>query len=283
MFLRRASSVLPQTRSFSLLCHIGRVPKKGIKRWYKDVTVAEYIPEAEGDSRPVTAPTSDKPLYTVRLDNRTLITPALNKFWTPSYALAAMVATELDTVEEKIKISNLPLFQMSITANDLLVDNKDTTIKSFMRSLNSDPICSFHRKDQIMSDLTDEYLQPMVQWTESKFGHPLSVVNIDEFQQPQQSPELIETIKEYLVSGLRGGEWGLVGVEVARAVLNSPFLSLALSEGAIGVEQAWRASNIEEIAQQKKYGRLEHHHLRDAFAVAEISQAAAFVRLIQLP
>lgn len=251
--------------------------------------------------------------YEVRLDGRSLRTPggSLLKVPAENSLLATLVTHEWNEQSKVIKSHALPMvgslnrvarspqmlhqgsspvhllltlflpFSLSLHRQTSLIarsidafssgPSRSQSISEMLKYAHTDTLC-FHESDpKALVRLQAEHWDPLLDWIAEKFGHrPVVAMDTLAANQPE---ELIASLRQHLetLSPIQ-----LAALEKALHLTKSLYLSLALLEGQISVEQAMHAAWVETNAQIETWGEVEDSH---DVGWAELGRELGAVRL----
>lgn len=133
-------------------------------------------------------------------------------------------------------------------------------------------LLSFHESSpKALVRLQAEHWDPLLDWVSSRFGHrPSTAQDTLVINQP---PELITSLRSHLQ---RLDALHLACLEKSLHLTKSLYLSLALLEGRLGVEEAMKAAWVETNAQVETWGEVEDSH---DVGWAELGRELGAVRL----
>jgi chaperone required for assembly of F1-ATPase len=110
----------------------------------------------------------------------------------------------------------------------------------------------------------------------ARYRAPLRVTT--ELRAPEQSPEALARIAA-AVAGC--DDFRLAALHVATGLLGSVVLALALAEGRIDAEAAYRAAHIDDLHQIETWGEDAEAMARLAGIRADIAATAEFLALLR--
>jgi chaperone required for assembly of F1-ATPase len=119
-----------------------------------------------------------------------------------------------------------------------------------------------------------ESWQPWLDWAARRYDAWLSVTHGTGFvpQNPQSLAALAQAVSRHDAHGL-----AVLGVVVP--IFGSLVLGLALTDGAIEADEAFRLSCLDEIFQEERWGQDAEATARRASAAQEIALAARYIEL----
>lgn len=243
---------------------VGRVRKDGsTPRFFRKVSV---IRRTDGTG------------YEVELDHRyALLSSDRNvRLVLPTESLAVAVALDWENMHDNVDMRRMPMYTLSSVAVDA-----DEAEQAKMRSvivsiLDTDNVCC--RPDSENPDVLElqkQYQDPLVTWFEKRLQVRLVVSTSFE---TAQSPATIEKITRF-VNSL--DVWQLSGLYALTEACLSFVTALALYHRAISVEDALRATRLEMMPFERKWGDVPGStDLRRSEVKVDIATAATYLALI---
>lgn len=199
--------------------------------------------------------------HVVRLDGKLLKTPLRNNLILSSPELAAAIAAEWAAQGADIIPATMPLTQLVNTMIDKASGAERAALeKEILKYAASDLVCYFATHPASLVAAQEKEWLPLLGFIKEKYGAELAVVSGIQYQnQPEPALKNIE-------KAVRGFDSaGFTVVQAAAGVTGSVVIALALAEGKIDAETAYRASCVDEIHQLAHWGaddlaqkRLDH-------------------------
>lgn len=205
---------------------------KFAKRFYKTATVASHDLGFE-----------------VRLDGKPLRTPGGQPMQVPTEALARALAEEWEQQSAEIVPLTMPLTRYVNTALDRVGRDPAPAIGEILGFARSDLLC-YRAADQAgLEALQKERWQPLLDWTEERFGACLTVTaGIVPIEQPLSAIEALTREVEAL------SPFQLASAAAAAGITGSAVLALALAHRRLDAEEAFRLSRLDEDWQAEQWG-----------------------------
>jgi chaperone required for assembly of F1-ATPase len=186
---------------------------------------------------------------TVRLDGRTLKTPARAELRLPTDALAAMIAEEWRSVDGAIDPKTMPLSGLANAAIDRIAPDTFAFAAGLARYAESDLLC--YRADHPV-ELTarqGEAWDPPLDWARGRYDVDF-VVTAGIFHVDQPA----ETVKRLSTVVAARDAFHLAGLSPLITLSGSLVLGLALAEGAMTEEACWQAAELDQLWQAEQWG-----------------------------
>lgn len=195
------------------------------KRFYRSVSVDEG---AEG--------------YEIRLDGRSMRTPAKQVFAVPSRALAEAVAAEWEAQEALIDPSTMPLTRLANTALDGVAQDPQAVAEDIVRFSGSDLICYRAGEPQELVARQAEAWDPLIDWAHAALGARFMLAEgVMHVEQPR---EAVSAFSARVGGYCRPLE--LAAIHTMTTLTGSAILALAVAMNAISPEEAWQAAHVDE-------------------------------------
>jgi chaperone required for assembly of F1-ATPase len=209
------------------------------------------------------------------LDGKSARTPAGNAFQIPTSALAEAVAEEWRAQGENVRKETMPLSHIASVAIDLAAKKRGEVIADILPYGDTDLVCYRAGDIPALKNQQSESLDPMVAWASKRFGVVLRVTDgVMPLAQPEDNKEkLAASLSSY-------DEWKLAVLACAVGPLGSLVLALALIEGYIDAETAFRLSQLEESYETEKWGEDEEKQIRTRNLRDTIVAVGRFLHLL---
>ena len=211
----------------------------------------------------------------IKLDDQLALTPSGNIICLPSFPLASNIVLELNNQQKKLDFEAMPLLQIACTAIDFIASKRHEVVAHVAKYAETDMLC--YRVDPT-SDLgasQKQIWQPILDGVALKFDITLFItLDIAPIQQPQSSLLLIKKIINTL------DEHYLAPLVVATEAAGSVIVGLALLFNNISLSTAIRASQLDEIHQEQKWGYDEELAQSLAKISRELSIAHQYISLL---
>ena len=187
--------------------------------------------------------------YEVRLDGRSVRTPARAPLAVPTQALAEAIAAEWDGQGEQIDPSSMPLTGLANAAIDRIAPEREAFAAGLARYGESDLVCYRAETPVSLVERQAGAWDPLVAWAGERFGIACEVVT-GVMHRPQ--PDATVSTLAAAIAGR--SPFALAGLSHLVTVSGSLILALALAEGAVDLETAWSAASLDETFQLEQWG-----------------------------
>jgi chaperone required for assembly of F1-ATPase len=236
-----------------------------MKRFWAQAEVS--APQADGgftvllDGKPVRLPSGE----TLRLDHR---------------SLAAAIAAEWDATAAGAEVTPnlLPLTQLAATARYRIAPAPADTAAAIAAYARSDLLCYRAEEPPELVRRQQEAWQPWLDWAARHHDAMLVVTRGIGFvdQPPQALAALARAVATHDVHGLAA-----LGVMVP--IMGSLVLGLAVTQGVLAADDAFRLSTLDEVFQEEHWGQDPDAAAQRALAGQEVTMAARYVALTRGP
>ncbi len=185
----------------------------------------------------------------VTLDGKTVNTPARRPLILPNELIAKAIAREWAAQGETIEPDAMPLMRLATSAIDQITDNRDAVVDEIAAYGESDLMCYRAAEPADLKARQDEGWQPLLDWCAERYGARLAVTE-GVIAVPQDS-----TATEALRVAVDGYEpMSLAALHTITAATGSLVIALALAEGHIDAQTAWRLGRVDVSFQAEHWG-----------------------------
>jgi chaperone required for assembly of F1-ATPase len=210
--------------------------------------------------------------HAVRLDEAPVRTPARRLLAAPTLPLAQALAAEWAGQGEVIDPARMPLTRLANVIIDGVAGAPAPVAAEIAKYLSCDLLFYRANSPRGLVERQRRHWDPILAWAaaalSARFVATEGVVYV---AQPQAALKAA-------ADAIPGDPWRLGALHAATTLTGSALIALALSDGALGVEDAWAAANVDEDWNMEQWGRdalaLEHRALR----LSEFQAAALVLR-----
>ena len=200
--------------------------------------------------------------FCITVDDRPIRTPARNLLAAPSRALAQALAAEWTGQGEFIDPAKMPLTRLANTIIDGVSKEVPEVAREVEKYLATDLV--FYRADQpeALAQRQAAAWDPVLEWADRSMGARFALGNgLIHVVQPL---EAIAAVRP----AIPGDPWRLGAVHSITTITGSALIALAVAEGAMALDRAWSAANVDEDWNMEFWGEdalaLEHRAARFA-------------------
>lgn len=187
--------------------------------------------------------------FTVNLDESPLKTPDKRLLILPSFGVAEAIASEWRRQEKIIKIQEMPITQIAITAIDIVASNVESYRGKILSYAETDLICYQAESPLSLITLQKSLWNPLVDWASDVLDSNLVVTSgVIPIKQP------VEAIKALSNNLVKRDLFELSALGLATMASGSLIVALALSRGFINADEAFKVCSVDESWQIKEWG-----------------------------
>lgn len=230
-----------------------------MKRFYKDVSIRSG---AEG--------------WQLLLDGKPVQTPLKQVFLLPDQRLAEEIAGEWRSQADEIDMQTMPYTHLAYAAIDRVAPSRGEIISEIAGYIESDLLC--YRSD--ISELSDRQAKSWdhyLQNFESKHGISLEVTS---GILPVRQPETAKPAVTYWLEAR--SDFVLAAMQKITQLLGSFILMWHYARVREGIDDLWKASQLEVSYQSEKWGRDYEAAENDHARFQALTEAAAFLKLVHV-
>jgi chaperone required for assembly of F1-ATPase len=212
--------------------------------------------------------------YAVRLDDKTVRTPAGRVLAAPTLVLAQAIADEWNAQGELIDPSKMSLTRLANAVIDGVVDRRGAVTAEVAKYLGTDLVCYRASGPQGLVERQSRQWDPILIWAREALGARFKVgEGVGHVAQPVAAIAAAE-------AAIPTDPWRLGAVHVATTLTGSALIALALAHGNLSAEEVWQAAHVDEDWNIEQWGSDDIAMERRAFQFAEFQAAATVLRLL---
>jgi propionyl-CoA carboxylase beta chain len=196
----------------------------------------------------------DGGVHIVRLDQRTLKTPAGKPLHLPTRALADQIAAEWDAQSELIAPSTMPLTRFAFAAIDLMAAKRAELSRDLAKYIETDLVAHRAESPAALVARQAERWDPIVAWAQQRFHLPIPVVTgvIPADVRPEHRTVLEREVRDL-------DDFRALALAQAVTLAGSVMIGFAFLEGRLGAEAAFAAAALDELWCQETWGEDAQH------------------------
>ena len=212
--------------------------------------------------------------FAVLLDGRPVKTPARRTLAAPTRALAEALAAEWEAQRDVVDPAKMPLTRLANSINDGVADTPAAVAAEAQKYLASDLVCyRAEGPDGLVARQAGAW-DPVIAWAREALGARFVVGEGMVFVvQPEAALAAAR-------AALPRDPWRLGAFHAVTTLTGSALIALAVLNGRLGVEDAWRAAHIDEDWNRDFWGRDELALERRAARYAEMRAACLVLRTL---
>tara|TARA_B110000240_G_scaffold195456_1_gene245156 strand:+ start:249 stop:965 length:717 start_codon:yes stop_codon:yes gene_type:complete len=202
------------------------------KRFWKKATVVEVLGG-----------------YGIELDGQRLQTPSKLPLIVVFRVIADAIASEWMAQVDLVNPSAMPATRMANSVIDKVIVNQDAIVEMLSEYSGSDLLCYRAISPQSLIDAQGIVWNPLLDWSAKKMLAPMNVTSgVMYIEQPATSIDVYRSkLKEM-------NPYQLAGVHDLITISGSVIIPMALISNHLSIDQAWIASSVDEIWQEKQWG-----------------------------
>ncbi len=214
--------------------------------------------------------------YAILLDGKPVKTPAGRALLLPLRALADAVAEEWRAQGPKLVPASMLLTKLANTAIDRVGTNRSLAIEQILGFAKSDLICYRAESPPDLVARQSEQWDRLIEWAKTRHGAALKTATGIAF---------VEQPKEALGALMRAvaahDDFTLAGLHAAATLAGSAIIALAMSQGWLTAEEAFAASELDNIYQAETWGRDGEAGRKADAKVTELTEIAQFFKFLR--
>ena len=212
--------------------------------------------------------------YHIQLDGRPVRTPAREKLACGGRQLAESICEEWRGQTEWIDPQSMPLTQLANTAIDGVSKQMDEVRDATLAYAGADLLCYRADHPQDLGEKQSELWDPVLEWVKVELGAEfLTSAGVIHRTQPEASMDMLD---DHLKCH---DAFALSALHVMTTLLGSILLALAIAEGRLSVNDAWRAAHVDEDWQIAQWGADTEAKKRRERRFKEMRSAADFLNM----
>ena len=212
--------------------------------------------------------------FAVLLDGRPVKTPARRTLAAPTRALAEALAAEWEAQRDVVDPAKMPLTRLANSIIDGVADTPAAVAAEAEKYLASDLVCyGAEGPDGLVARQAGAW-DPVIAWAREALGARFVVGEGMVFVvQPEAALAAAR-------AALPRDPWRLGAFHAVTTLTGSALIALAVLNGRLGVEEAWRAAHVDEDWNMDFWGRDELALERRAARYAEMRAACLVLRTL---
>ena len=203
-----------------------------MKRFYKE---ADSVP-AEGG-------------MALLLDGRAVKTPARAALAVPTEELAEAIAAEWNAQGEDVDPRSMPLTGLANAAIDRVAPEPGIFAANLARYGEGDMLCYRAEGPRPLVERQAAAWDSLLAWARRRFDVEFEITT-----GILHRPQPIETVRRLAAAVSARDPFRLAALAPLVTISGSLIIALALSEGEIGLDEAWRAATVDEAWQAEQWG-----------------------------
>lgn len=227
------------------------------KRFYTEVSVAETPAGFE-----------------IRLDGRPVRTPARTMLALPNRSSAEAVAAEWEGQGTHIDPATMPVTRLVNTVLDGVAMDPGATRTDLGRYAETDLIAYRADDPERLVERQAEAWDPLIAWVRDRFG--VQVALASGVMHVAQAADTLQVLRARLDE--EADPFRLAAIHQMTTLTGSLILALAVAEGRLGPDEAWRLAHVDEDWNISLWGEDEEAQARRAARLTDMRAADLLLR-----
>lgn len=187
--------------------------------------------------------------FAIHLDGRPVKTPGKSTLLLPSEPLGAAVAAEWAAQVKEINPAVMPLTRIANSAQDAVANRFDEVADDVTAFAGNDALCYRADDPQSLCDTQRKLWDPVVDWAGGLLGGRFTL--IEGIMHLPQDGKLLTAYRARIgeETPLR-----LAALHTVTTLTGSALLALAVREGQLPADDAWKAAHVEEDFNIERWG-----------------------------
>ena len=212
--------------------------------------------------------------YGIRLDARTVKTPAKQPLIVPTEAMAMVIADEWQAQTGRVNPETMPVTRSANSAIDKVTPQFDAVVALTAAYGASDLLCYRAERPAELVGLQAQQWDPLLAWATARYGIDLHVtIGVMHIDQPEHAVATLHAAVACLTP------FQLTAFHDIVALTGSLVLALGVTHGTLTVDQAWTLSRVDEDWQISLWGADDAAAALAAFRHAALQHAGRFYAL----
>lgn len=212
--------------------------------------------------------------FEILLDGRPMRTPARARLAVPTQALADALVQEWAAQGAEIDPVSMPLTRLVNVALDGVAQNRDAVADEIVAYMGSDLLLYRAEGPEGLVARQAEQWDPVLDWLNTAHGARFFLA--EGIRHVEQPADMVARVAALLP---RADALALAALSTLTALTGSAFLAVALAQGALDADTAWRAAHVDEDWTVERWGEDAEATARRA---ARERDMRAAVRLLDL-
>lgn len=208
--------------------------------------------------------------FLLHLDGRPVRTPARKIVALPYQGVAEALADEWRTQEKTIDPKKMPLTRLVNSALDGVSGMMAEVREEIVRFAGTDLLCYRAETPERLVARQSAHWDPVIEWAQARYGCRFALAaGVLHVAQAKETLSAIDGAVAAFGEPLR-----LAALHSMTALLGSCLLALAVAEGRLEMEEAWKAAHVDEDWNIEQWGEDHEAKLRRDYRFQEMKAAA---------
>lgn len=214
----------------------------------------------------------------IRLDGRSVKTPARKILELPNQALADLIAQEFNAQVDVIDPAKMPITRLANTVIDGIAEDSEPVVEDLLRFGLSDLL--FYRASAPVElvERQQKLWDPILDWAETRLTTRFTLGEGVMFI--PQSDNSSWAIRSYLQNYF-AKPFELAALHMLTTLSGSALIAFAVNDGHLTVEDGWRIAHLDEDWTNEQWGKDEEAMMRRSNREAEFYAASAVLAALK--
>ncbi len=214
--------------------------------------------------------------FAILLDGRPAKTPLGKKLLFPIELAASLSALEYEAQIGEINPSKMPVTRLANTAVDGVADQVAEVLADIRLYASSDLVCYRSEGPEALAELQSLAWDPYLEWAKSALGARFFLAQgVMPIEQPKPALDAVGKALEKYAEPFKAA-----CLHSMTSLTGSALVALAVAEGRVTADQAWRDAHVDEDWTISQWGADEEATVRRAFRWLEMKAAADLLRAV---
>ena len=210
--------------------------------------------------------------YGIELDGKLIRTPRKSAFLVDTRKVADAVAAEWMKQGDEIVVEDMPILRLANTAIDMISHQRSAVVDNLAGYGNSDLLCYRVDSPAELVRRQNELWSPWLVWARDKLHAELRTTSgIHHITQNENALSALRAAVD------RNDNMELASLNDLVTISGSLVLGLAVCDGVLDVETAWKAVRLDDNYQAEKWGEDTEAEARAASLFEEFKNAVLFL------
>lgn len=179
--------------------------------------------------------------FAIELDRRPVKTPAKRTLVVPRHELAEAIAAEWQAQGERIDPATMPYTRLANSIIDGVAERAGEVVADLASYAGSDLLCYRAASPIRLAERQTNVWDPILDWADERLGTRFAVV--EGVIHVAQDPEAIDAVRRWVAEL---DAFTLGGLHSVTTLTGSVIIALALLDGHLDTDAAWRAGSLED-------------------------------------
>jgi chaperone required for assembly of F1-ATPase len=219
--------------------------------------------------------------FALALDGRLAKTPATRDLVVPTQALAEAIAGEWQAQQETIDFAAMPLTRLAYTAIDGVAGQIPAVIDDIAKYAETDLVCYRAAEPASLVEAQAAAWDPVLDFAATQLNARFFCAEGVTFVAQPEAARAAVRARIAEIGSRRMAPFALASLATMTALAGSVLIALALTEGKLSLDEAWRAAHVDEDFQIRQWGEDREAMARRDRRFVDMAAAVEFWRLLE--